>query len=188
MLHSLMIISGRGGIVLFRKVFTKSLQQPRLIAGLVTALCEFSTNSLGQPAAHIELETTTVTIIEQPVDILDSSGETLRAVVFHDTEDPDLYGQVIGTQLLNVFKQEFGERLLSMQLANVQGVEEIFRGFNSRIRTVMAESVEPLMHLCKYARLQFMRHITKELTTTCSRSRCGCAICVFGETSDGWCG
>eukprot|EP00177_Eucheuma_denticulatum_P007824 GFKZ01014239.1.p1 GENE.GFKZ01014239.1~~GFKZ01014239.1.p1 ORF type:complete len:270 (-),score=35.18 GFKZ01014239.1:1063-1872(-) len=145
MLHSFMIISGRGGIVLYRKVLTKTLQQPRLIAGLVAALCEFSINSLGQPAANIELENATITIVELPVDPLEKGREYLRAVLFHDTDDPDFYGHVLGLQLLQVFNNEFGERLLSMQLANVQGVEEIFRGFNASVRPAIVDSVIPLM-------------------------------------------
>lgn len=87
MLHSFMIISGRGGIVLYRKVLTKTLNQPRLIAGLVTALCEFSTGSIGLPVAHIDLEKFTITVVEIPVDELDAEREYLRAVLFHDTDD-----------------------------------------------------------------------------------------------------
>ena len=87
MLHSFMIISGRGGIVLFRKVLTKSINQPRLIAGLVTALCEFSVGSVAMPVATIELELFTISIVELPVDNRSEDGEYLRAVLFHDTHD-----------------------------------------------------------------------------------------------------
>lgn len=145
MLHSFMIISGRGGIVLYRKVFTKTLQQPRLIAGLVTALCEFSCGSIGLPVAHIELENATITVVEIPVDPLEADREYLRAVLFHDTDDGDFYGHVLGVELLTVFKAQFAERLLSMQLANVQGVEDIFKTFGARVRPAVISSVRPLM-------------------------------------------
>lgn len=151
MLHSFMIISGRGGIVLYRKVLTKTLLQPRLIAGLVTALCEFSIGSLGQPVAHIELDKAAVTVVELPVDLLEKGREYLRAVLFHDTDDTDYYGHVLGLQLLKVFKHEYGERLLTMQLANLQGVEEIFRGFSARVRPAIVASVQPLMQSCKFS-------------------------------------
>lgn len=150
MLHSFMIISGRGGIVLYRKVLTKTLQQPRLIAGLVTALCEFSSRSIGLPVAHIELENATITVVEIPVDSLETDREYLRAVLFHDTEDGDLYGHVLGIQLLTVFKSQFSERLLSMQLANVQGVEEIFKAFGARVRPAIIASVHPLIQSRKF--------------------------------------
>lgn len=87
MLHSFLIISGRGGIVLYRKVFTKSLNQPRLVAGLITALCEFAVRSVGQPASTIELENFSISVVEMPVDPLEKDGEYLRAVLFHDTND-----------------------------------------------------------------------------------------------------
>lgn len=140
-----MIISGRGGIVLYRKVLTKALHQPRLIAGLVTALCEFSSGSIGIPAAHIELENATITVVEIPVGHVEAGSEYLRAVLFHDTEDADFYGHVLGLQLLTVFKEQFAERLLSMQLANVQGVEEIFKTFGARVRPAIVASVRPLL-------------------------------------------
>lgn len=87
MLHSFMIISGRGGIVLYRKVLTKSVNQPRLIAGLVSALCKFSTGSVGLPITTIELDLFTISIVELPVDDLSGESDYLRAVLFHDTSD-----------------------------------------------------------------------------------------------------
>lgn len=164
MLHSFMIISGRGGIVLYRKVLTKALHQPRLIAGLVTALCEFSNGSIGVPAAHIELENATITVVEIPVDHVEAGHEYLRAVLFHDTGDADFYGHVLGLQLLTVFKEQFAERLLSMQLANVQGVEEIFKTFGARVRPAIAASVRPLMESRKYSSFCFQ----SKLVMSCS--------------------
>lgn len=87
MLHSFMIISGRGGIVLYRKILTKSLNQPRLIAGLVTALCEFSIGSINMPVATIELDKFTISVVEIPVDDLEAGREYLRIVLFHDNHD-----------------------------------------------------------------------------------------------------
>lgn len=83
-----MITSGRGAIVLYRKTFTKALNHPRLIAGLVTALCEFSVGSgVGLPVNTIELDQFTVTVVEMPADDLESQRDCLRAVLFHDTSD-----------------------------------------------------------------------------------------------------
>lgn len=172
-----MIISGRGGIVLYRKVLTKTLHQPRLIAGLVTALCEFSIGSLGQPAAHIELDKATITVVELPVDPLDKGREYLRAVLFHDTDDTDYYGHVLGLQLLKVFKHEYGERLLSMQLANLQGVEEIFRGFSARVRPAIVASVQPLMQSCKL--INGLRPLN-ELSSCCSYALHVLTACSMG--------
>lgn len=82
-----MIISGRSSIVLYRKILTRSLPQPRLIAGLVTALCEFSVGSIGLPITTIELDNMNISVVEIPVDELRVDGEYLRAVVVHDTCD-----------------------------------------------------------------------------------------------------
>ncbi|CDF37914.1 unnamed protein product [Chondrus crispus] len=145
MLHSFMIISGRGGLVLYRKVFTRAPNQPRLIAGLVTALGEFSVRSIGIPITHIELENVTITALEIPIGNDEAGSEHLRAVLFHDTGDADLYGHSVGLQLLTVFKENYAERLLSLQLANVQGVEDIFKGFGALVRPAIVASVFPLL-------------------------------------------
>lgn len=172
--------------MLYRKTFTKALIHPRLIAGLVTALCDFSVGSgdsgVGLPVNTIELEQFSVTIVELPADDLEDQRDYLRAVLFHDTSDVrffvcvslvhslslmlsfmhlvltcppplllqgDFYGHVLGVELLKVFKTTFEERLLSMQLGNVEGVEEIFKPFGTHIRSAVKSSVSPLMQSCK---------------------------------------
>lgn len=144
-----MIISGRGGLVLYRKVLTKPPNQPRLIAGLLTALGKFSVRSIGIPVAHIELENVTITALEIPIGNVEAGAEHLRAVLFHDRSDADLYGHVLGLQLLTVFKEKYAERLLSLQLANVQGIEDIFKGFGAHVRSAFVASVCPLLEFRK---------------------------------------
>lgn len=88
MLHSFMITSGRNGILLYRKIFTKALNQSRLIAGLVTALCNFSLSSgVGLPVSTIQLDHVSVAIVETPADDNDPNQQHLRAVLFHDPAD-----------------------------------------------------------------------------------------------------
>lgn len=87
MLHNFLIISGRGGIVLFRKSLTKALNQPRLVAGLLTALCKHSTKSIGLPVSYLELEQFAITVVEDSAAHADGDAEYLRCVAFHDTED-----------------------------------------------------------------------------------------------------
>lgn len=84
-----MIVSGRGGIVLYRKTFAKEVNQPRLIAGLIAALCEFSVGSeVGVPVNTIELENFTVSVVEVAVNELEEDDrDCLRAILFHDTCD-----------------------------------------------------------------------------------------------------
>lgn len=83
-----MITSGRNGILLYRKIFTKAINQPRLIAGLVTALCNFSVSSgVGLPVSTVQLDHVAVAIVETPADDNDPDREHLRAVLFHDTTD-----------------------------------------------------------------------------------------------------
>lgn len=87
MLHSFMITSGRNGILLYRKIFSKALNQSRLIAGLVTALCNFSLSSgVGLPVSTIQLDYVSVAIVETPADD-DPDQQHLRAVLFYDPTD-----------------------------------------------------------------------------------------------------
>jgi hypothetical protein len=142
MLRSFMIISGKSGIVLFRKVFVKSHAQPRLLGGLVTALCNYSSDALQVPIAYMELTTIAITVISQP---LTPAQDQLRCVAFHDTSDGELYGRLIATELLHAFTEEHSERLASLSLANTDGVEDLFKAFNSRVRFAMQSVVRPLM-------------------------------------------
>lgn len=87
MLHSFLIISGRGGIVLFRKSLTKNLVQPGLIAGLLTALCKASTRSIGSPVAYLELERFAITVVDDSAARTEADAEYLRCVTFHDVCD-----------------------------------------------------------------------------------------------------
>ncbi|KAI0563249.1 hypothetical protein FGB62_44g153 [Gracilaria domingensis] len=116
-----------------------------MIAGLVTAMCEFAVGSISVPVATIELENVCISLVELPVDDLHSEKEFLRAVVFHDTRDGASYGHVLGLELLTMFKAEYGERLLTMQLGNEEYVEHVFKSFNSKVRTAVISSVRPLM-------------------------------------------
>lgn len=142
MLRSFMLISGKSGIVLFRKSFAKSLPNPRMIAGLVTALCNFSTDALSQPIAYMELSTSAITIISQPPH---PTSDHLRCVAFHDIHDGELYGRLIASQLLNAFSDDYSERLSSLSLATTDGAEDLFKAFNSRVRFALQNVVRPLM-------------------------------------------
>jgi hypothetical protein len=142
MLRSFMIISGKSGIVLFRKVFVKSLAQPRMIAGLVTALCNFSADALALPIAYMQLSTTAITVVSQPST---PSADHLRCVAFHDVDDGELYGRLIAEELVHAFMDEHSERLASLALANTEGVEDLFKSFNSRVRFALQNVVQPLM-------------------------------------------
>lgn len=82
-------MSGLGGIVLFRRTFTKVVNQPRLVAGVVAALCVKTRSGVGVPINTIELETFTVTVVELALNdnAENNESEFLRAVLFHDTSD-----------------------------------------------------------------------------------------------------
>lgn len=59
----------------------------------------------------------------------------------------DFYGHVLGIELLEAFKVSYGERLLTLQMANVEGIEDTFKGFNSQIRSAVKGSIRPLMQI-----------------------------------------
>lgn len=140
MFRSFMIITANSGIVLFRKSFSKSLAQPRMLAGLVTALCNFSTDALAQPVAYIALDTSALSVVSQP-----PSAAALRCVAFHDASDGELYGRLVATALLTSFSDEYSERLAGLSLAKTDGAEDLFKAFNSRVRFALQAVVEPLM-------------------------------------------
>lgn len=49
-----------------------------------------------------------------------------------------------------MFKAEYGERLLNMQLGNEEYVEHVFKPFNTKVRTAVISSVKPLMRARKF--------------------------------------
>lgn len=138
-----MIVSGRGAIVLYRKVFVKSIGQPRMIAGLVTALCEYATGAIGLPVAYMEMEGVAISIVEQPASHILS--EHLRCIAFHDVDDGEILGRLLSTKLLQAFIDEYRERLSALRLANTEGVEDLFKGFVSKVRFAIQDAVHPLM-------------------------------------------
>lgn len=87
MLRSFMLISGRGGIVLLRKVLTKTLNQPRLIAGLITALCKRSAGAIALPVSYMQLDNVAITVVESRAEDSEPGAEYLRCVAFHDPSD-----------------------------------------------------------------------------------------------------
>mmetsp|Transcript_16499 Transcript_16499/g.33697 ORF Transcript_16499/g.33697 Transcript_16499/m.33697 type:complete len:232 (+) Transcript_16499:2288-2983(+) len=56
MIRSCIFISARGGVILYRKDFSWSAPQPRLVGGLITALLEFSAQHGRAPFCHLAME------------------------------------------------------------------------------------------------------------------------------------
>lgn len=50
-----MIITKQSGIVLYRKVFLKSIDKPIITAGLIIALHKWSAQTIGLPISYVEL-------------------------------------------------------------------------------------------------------------------------------------
>lgn len=48
-------------------------------------------------------------------------------------------------QILKAFNMTYGERLRNMKLANVERVEETFKGFAAHVRPAVRDSIIPLM-------------------------------------------
>lgn len=88
MLHNLLIISGRGSIVLFRKSLTKALNQaPNLVAGLLSAVVKLSTKHVGLPVSYLELDNFAISVVEDTAAHADGAAQVLRCLCFHDVDD-----------------------------------------------------------------------------------------------------
>jgi hypothetical protein len=143
MLRSFMIISGRGGIVLYRKDFAVSLAQPRMIAGLVTALCDFSAAAVGLPVAHIRLDLVAITVVDSPSPAGTADGEDsrLRCAVFHDPSDGELFGRLVASDLLHAFMDAYAAPLAALTSHN----PDLFKSFSARVRPALADLITPFM-------------------------------------------
>lgn len=141
MIRNFMIISARGGIVLYRAVLTAGLPTPpRLVGGLLTALAEYAARSVGgtPPFAlsHVVLGAFSLTL---------AAHRSLLCAVFHDSADGEAVGRVLAGRLVRAFAAEYGSKVEAVHLAHVGGVEEEFRAFGGRLRGMIDGCVGPVM-------------------------------------------
>lgn len=169
MIRNFMIISARGGIVLYRAVLTAGLPTPpRLVGGLLTALAEYAARSVGgnPPFAlsHVVLGSFSLTL---------ASHRSLLCAVFHDSTDGEAVGRVLAGRLVRAFAAEYGSKVEAVHLAHVGGVEEEFRAFGGRLRGMIDGCVGPVMrHLDRHPLIDH---------TLLFRPRPGCIVTSLGS-------
>lgn len=103
MLRNVLLMSA-SGLVLFSKEFMKSVSQPRMVGSLLTAMLEFSNKVVGMPVSHIELTTVSLVIV------MDETAKIFCAV-FYDKEDGAEFGQLIASQILRSFVEDYATSL-----------------------------------------------------------------------------
>lgn len=66
------------------------------------------------------------------------------------TAQGELYGRVLGAELLRAFRAEYSLPLATVALAGAERVEALFKGFGSRLRACVEGAVCPLLLLCAF--------------------------------------
>eukprot|EP00808_Paulinella_micropora_P002491 g41694.t1 len=133
MLHNILFTT-TSGLVLFSKAFLKG-KLPTQLAGLVTAMVEFSTRRAGLPVSYIQLTNTAVAITT------DAAAKVTCAVI-HGAEDGPNVGGLLARELLQAFVGHYWRRF---PLESKVAVEERFQDFGSKITDVIKNAVGPVL-------------------------------------------
>eukprot|EP00457_Paulinella_chromatophora_P009860 gb/GEZN01009938.1/.p1 GENE.gb/GEZN01009938.1/~~gb/GEZN01009938.1/.p1 ORF type:complete len:384 (+),score=40.98 gb/GEZN01009938.1/:113-1264(+) len=129
------ILTTTSGLLLFSKSFLKG-KLPTQLAGLVTAMVEFSTRRAGLPVSYIELSNTAVAITTDPV-------AKVTCAVFHHSEDGPSVGGLLAQELLQAFVESYSRRF---PIEAKMAVEEGFREFGYKITEVIKNAVGPVLN------------------------------------------
>eukprot|EP00188_Purpureofilum_apyrenoidigerum_P001174 Plantae.Rhodophyta-Purpureofilum_apyrenoidigerum.ctg16217.p1 GENE.Plantae.Rhodophyta-Purpureofilum_apyrenoidigerum.ctg16217~~Plantae.Rhodophyta-Purpureofilum_apyrenoidigerum.ctg16217.p1 ORF type:complete len:270 (+),score=54.73 Plantae.Rhodophyta-Purpureofilum_apyrenoidigerum.ctg16217:186-995(+) len=149
MIRRFLLISGAGGLVLFRKSFELSgrsqSQDGGLLSGLITALVDFTLKNVGMSVLHMQFDNVGVHIVDTVVNIKHNHRERVICFLLCDAEDSERFGHLIASELLLAFVDEYSEKLSDMRAANVENFEAQFREFSSKIYFVIENSIAPVM-------------------------------------------
>jgi hypothetical protein len=149
MLKNVIIMTG-AGVVIFEKVWVDSesvqTEKGRLLGSLITTMLEFSRQSTGLIVSYLEFS-------EVAISIVDDSKTKLICTLFHEKEDGADFGQMIATQILRSFIENFSEVSFTGTL-NVK----TFSGFTSKLFDAIQNSIRSIVQ-----NLQTTRGITTAL-------------------------
>ncbi|KAK4534794.1 hypothetical protein CDCA_CDCA03G0819 [Cyanidium caldarium] len=104
MIRTFLIVSS-SGLVLYNKALLRSVEQPRLVGSLITALQEFALRQTNRLVSHIEMSELLVTMVP-------SRRAKITAVLFQDASDSAALGQLVATELLESFTDMFADTLV----------------------------------------------------------------------------
>eukprot|EP00752_Nemacystus_decipiens_P006490 g5843.t1 len=125
----------KSGLVLFSREFANTVQQPRLLGSLLTAMVEFSKVAAGMQVAYVELTGVAVTLVG-------NEATNTFCALFHDREDGATFGRLIASEMLNAFLEEHAKDI-SREASSLNLKD--FRGFMYRIPGIARKSVQPVL-------------------------------------------
>lgn len=128
------LVMGKSGLVLFSREFANSVQQPRLVGSLLTAMVEFSTLAAGMQVAYVEMTNVSVTLVG-------NESAKVFCALFHDRQDGATFGRLIASEMLNAFLEEHANDIIAASSLNLKD----FRAFKYRIPGIVRKSVQPVL-------------------------------------------
>lgn len=133
MLRNIIIIGSTSGLVLFSKVFSHGIAQPRMVGSLITAIIEFGQQTTGMGVCYIELTNVSVTMV---------ANEDAKVVcaLFYDRDDGVLFGRLICSEILNAFTQDY-----SYDITQYGKNLKDFYGFQKKISHIVRFSTKTII-------------------------------------------
>ncbi|KAH0790068.1 hypothetical protein GPJ56_005963 [Histomonas meleagridis] len=111
-------ITAKSGIVIFSADFEGGSRNLRSFGGLITAMNDLSSRSVGAPVSYMVMSTIAITIVQ--------SEETgIKVFIFHDATFYRSLAHCIATQILRAFLERFNPETLNLTDSSN------FRRFNS---------------------------------------------------------
>ena len=146
MLRNIIIIGSTSGLVLFSKVFSHGIAQPRLVGSLITAIIEFGQQTTGMGVCYIELTNVSITMI---------ANEDAKVVcaLFYDREDGVQFGRLICSEIVTAFTQDY-----SYDITQFGKNLKDFYGFQKKIPHIVRFSTKTVID-----RLESVKGIKKVL-------------------------
>eukprot|EP00903_Cladosiphon_okamuranus_P008747 g8379.t1 len=126
----------KSGLVLFSREFANTVQQPRLLGSLLTAMVEFSKVAAGMQVAYVELTGVAVTLVG-------NEATNTFCALFHDREDGATFGRLIASEMLNAFLEEHAKDIREKEASSLNLKD--FRAFTYRIPGIARKSVQPVL-------------------------------------------
>eukprot|EP00944_MAST-04C_sp_MAST-4C-sp1_P007242 g7242.t1 len=134
MLKNILIVSS-SGLVLFSKEYESSVDQPRLVGSLLTAIKEFSKNVAGMPVSYIQMKGVAVTIV---------SSYDILCAIFHDGDDGPDFGKLVATQTLSTFISTYSNSLKNNIGMNLKDFEDFQFKIPETVRSTIVPTLEKL--------------------------------------------
>jgi hypothetical protein len=127
MIRNLLIMAS-SGLVLFNKQFLNSIEQPRMVGSLITAIMEFATQTTSMNVSYIELTNVSITIVV-------NEATNIFCALFFDRYDGPIFGKMLCKAILEAFVQDYA---YSSEMAHFGGRNlKDFHSFQHKIQSII---------------------------------------------------